>query len=309
VEEARTGGICTVEFSGGDIFCRKDIFEILGTIRGLGMDVTIPTKYPLNREMVMRLETLAIDTIQISIDAIAPDVLSFMVGTSGYADKIKKTFDFLEDSAIKVRTNTVLTPYNTYSLEGLLAFLASHKNIFRVQLTPYTRSLFRPREDLLLKPEECTWIDSHMDLFRQKHPDLEIIYSGSPADEEELTHEEKAKNFEKRSMCTANKWGIVVLPDGKVTVCEELYYHPDFIIGDLSVQSIKEAWNSDKALNLLQCNQESIPDGPCSTCRTFYECRTGLGYCFRDSMKAYGIDKYFWPDPKCPNAPPGNRIS
>ncbi len=40
--------------------------------------------------------------------------------------------------------------------------------------------------------------------------------------------------------CSANFYAFVILRDGKVTICEELYLHPKFIIGDLKKQSIME---------------------------------------------------------------------
>lgn len=47
------------------------------------------------------------------------------------------------------------------------------------------------------------------------------------------------------------------MPDGKVTICEELYWHPHFIIGDLKKQTLKEIWNSQKAKDIFILN--SLP--------------------------------------------------
>ena len=46
-----------------------------------------------------------------------------------------------------------------------------------------------------------------------------------------------------------------VLPDGKVSACEQLYWHPQFIIGDLKKQSIEEIWNSPKAWELYNLSK------------------------------------------------------
>ena len=35
---------------------------------------------------------------------------------------------------------------------------------------------------------------------------------------------------------------FVILPDGRVTVCEERYDHPAFLIGDLRRESVEEMW-------------------------------------------------------------------
>ena len=99
---------------------------------------------------------------------------------------------------------------------------------------------------------------------------------------------------------------MYILPDGKVTICEELYWNPNFIIGDITKQSISEVWNSDKAKRLYYLTQVEISEGsPCKTCSSFEECR-GDNYkkiCWRDTIKAYGHDKWDYPDSRCPLAP------
>jgi hypothetical protein len=47
-----------------------------------------------------------------------------------------------------------------------------------------------------------------------------------------------SQNF-KGAECSANSSHIFILPDGKVTIGEQLYWKPHFIIGDLSRQTIK----------------------------------------------------------------------
>ena len=55
--------------------------------------------------------------------------------------------------------------------------------------------------------------------------------------------------------CVMLKQLAFVLPDGKVSACEQLYWHPQFIIGDLKQQYIEEIWNSPKACELYNLRQ------------------------------------------------------
>ncbi|WP_262281158.1 SPASM domain-containing protein [Hallella absiana] len=92
-------------------------------------------------------------------------------------------------------------------------------------------------------------------------------------------------------------------PDGQVSVCEEMYWHQAFLLGDVKKNTIKEIWNSEKALKLWNISQEDIPeDSKCHTCQEFNKCRRGLGVCWKMAMQAYGLDKYYYPDPRCPRA-------
>ena len=98
--------------------------------------------------------------------------------------------------------------------------------------------------------------------------------------------------------------GFVVLPDGQVTVCEGLYWHKEFIIGDISKMSIMDIWNSDNARMLTKMPQELIPeDSACRTCKEYDECRKYRGICWKYVLEAYGDEHPFYPDPRCPYAP------
>lgn len=114
----------------------------------------------------------------------------------------------------------------------------------------------------------------------------------------------KVKMFGKRSTCSGNVSTFFVLPDGKVTLCEQLYWHPFFIIGDLNHQSIMEMWNSEKALSLWNFSQEEVQDSsPCKKCDIFEDCRRGQGNCWRMAVVTYGPEFYDYPSPNCPRAP------
>ena len=98
------------------------------------------------------------------------------------------------------------------------------------------------------------------------------------------------------------------LPDGKVTICEQMYWHPFFILGDLSKQSIMEMWSSEKALDLWNFSREEVKDSsPCKTCADFEICRRGRGNCWRYAIAAYGEENYDYPAPNCPLAPEVTR--
>lgn len=96
---------------------------------------------------------------------------------------------------------------------------------------------------------------------------------------------------------------IIVLPDGKVTVCDQLYWNEKFIIGDLAKSSIEEVWNSDRVREILDQKQSLVKEASaCKQCDIFDSC---FAYrCWVDVIKAYGDDNMDYPDPRCIKAPP-----
>ena len=207
-----------------------------------------------------------------------------------------------------MRVNCVLTPFNLATVPSLIDFLGGLGNVVRISFSPYGRSLFCHRDELFVQDSDLDRVEAEIaeraDLY--PHMSMSVGATAAPVVEDP----EKARlNWELRSFCTANRDGFVILPDGRVTVCEELYDHSDFIIGDLKAQSVMEMWNSPKALSLIAPDQAAVPEGPCKTCPTFAECNSVRGRCWRDILKSYGWNKPHYPDPRCPKAPPGHRLS
>ena len=59
--------------------------------------------------------------------------------------------------------------------------------------------------------------------------------------------EARIKSFFSRSMCSGLFSSLYILPDGQVTMCEQLYWNKRFIIGNVKTQSIAEIWNSGES--------------------------------------------------------------
>jgi radical SAM protein with 4Fe4S-binding SPASM domain len=135
---------------------------------------------------------------------------------------------------------------------------------------------------------------------------MKIVYDGIMTEKIEDVLEEKrlkAKRFSERSICSGNKSFLFILPDGNVTICEELYWHKQFFLGNIIKQGIKEIWDSERALAQHYFPQSLIPsDSACSSCESYEECRWGKGVCYRNIMKGYGEDKWYYPDNNCPKA-------
>jgi radical SAM protein with 4Fe4S-binding SPASM domain len=308
LKQAKYCGMETVDFSGGDIFCRSDAFELIECTLSMGMYPNIPTKYPLSRDQIEHLAETGLSIIQISIDALDPDIIDNLVAVSpGYGNKILKTLNHLREAGIKVRTNSVLTPYNIEDAINLAKYLAEQPHIFKSHFTCYGRSLYCHDDRLFCSPEDISKFENDFNKIKKEFPG-KFFFSGLIGDPYKGDESERASVFSKRAICTANRGGFVVLPDGRVTICEELYFHEGFIIGDLYKQNIIEIWNSPKALELAHPSQSSVPDGSCKDCSDFSNCHEGLGRCFRDCLKAYGVNRPHWPDPRCPRAPMGNRM-
>ena len=67
MEEAKRLGMHTIDLSGGEPVSYRHFFPLLEKLFELGLEVNLPTKYPLSREDVKRRKAIGLKTIQISI--------------------------------------------------------------------------------------------------------------------------------------------------------------------------------------------------------------------------------------------------
>ena len=84
----------------------------------------------------------------------------------------------------------------------------------------------------------------------------------------------------KGGICGILQNRMFVLPDGKVSVCEQLYWQPQFIIGDLKTQTLCEIWNSDKAKSLFKLNKNMFKNSACFECKAIDLCNKKHHKCF-----------------------------
>jgi radical SAM protein with 4Fe4S-binding SPASM domain len=230
-----------------------------------------------------------------------------MVGLPGYHEKAFRLMENLRHAGMKVRVNTVVTPLNLPTLPALIDDLGEMGHVTRVTLSPYARSLFCHRDELFVELEQLDRLRPTLEELRERWPEMTIVL-GATALARPEDPEAQRRLWANRSLCTANRHGFVILPDGRVTVCEELYDHPAFLIGDLKTQSVMEMWRSPEALGLAYPDPAAVPDGACAGCSDFEACQTGRGRCWRDVLKTWGPERPHWPDPRCPRAPEGIRL-
>lgn len=302
LEESSTLGINAIDIDGGDFFMYPQWYELLLAMHKYEYDPYVSTKMPLTESIVEKLVAADVKQVQLSLDSVRSEELGKMLQVNdSYYGKIKKGMDLLESRGIDMTIKPVITKYNDSikGIEELLYFTSKYEHVTSINITPAGQSKFKKSvffsstaqlEKIAQKEDE--WNDR----FGKKIEVLE--YNARP------TFEEKTKTFEDRSICTGNRSSFFVLPDGKVTLCEQMYWHPFFILGDLFQNSIMEVWNSKKALELASFSKSDVREcSPCKKCDIFDQCRHNIGVCWRDAIAAYGDENYDYPSPECPYAP------
>ena len=211
---------------------------------------------------------------------------------------------------LRTDINVVLTKMNSNvdDFKALISFLSKYEVIKFVRVSPCGYSLYKDGFDALAPTvKEIEAIESCIGNLRDDYPNLNIkIPSYEKGDMYTLAC--RKQSFPRRAMCTGNVRNAVVLPNGDVTICEELYAHPKFIIGNIKTNSLSEIWNSEKAVQLYHFAFNRSSDSICYECSVRQKCRVGKGVCWKTVLMAYGMDKWDYPDPRCPAAPEFKNI-
>ncbi|MBO8484206.1 MAG: radical SAM protein [Bacteroidetes bacterium] len=306
INEAKKVGVRSFDITGGELFLQKDWKTITKTLVDNGFDPDPSTKVPLGEEDINYLKKIGITHIQVSLDSLDPEIQKNNIKvTPAYIEKMKQALLYLDRQGIELTIKGTLTRHTCTigNVHGIINFLQQFKNVKQYQVSTIGKPMYKPRLDYVdLRPtseqiREMGNFISEMD----KNLEYDLTFDCQATYKNTLCNYQEFKN---RSICSGNMDGFVLLPDGKVTICEELYWNPDFIIGDLTKQSIMEMWSSERAFNLWNIQQKNIPeDSACAKCQDFDRCRHGAGVCWKMVIGMYGDEHPFYPDPRCPRAP------
>lgn len=309
IDESVKLHVNTFDVIGGEFFLYKYWKEVLLELRKHGYNPYLSTKMPLEETDIQYLAKLKVHDIQISIDTFIDSHLKDSIGVNeGYARRMINTLHLLDQYGIPIMVHSVLTKYNNSidDMKSIYDVLKGIRNLVDWHVVKADETLY-PKTEYKNIEIEGTALMSIVNYLKtvEKEEKVRIVY---PQGLVESNPNKAIKDinvikdeFFNRSFCSGLFSSLYILPDGQVTMCEQLYWNKDFIIGNIMENSVQEVWNSPKAKSLFYIKQEDIPsDSRCSTCSDFVKCRETRQVCYREIIKKYGTAKWYYPDVKCP---------
>jgi radical SAM protein with 4Fe4S-binding SPASM domain len=125
LEEMAEAGVFILTLSGGEIFLRKDIFEILEHARSLTFCIKLKTNAVLIREaQAARLCDLGVASIQVSIYSHLPEVHDAITKVRGSLGRSLDAIRFLKSQGLRVIMANVLMTQNAQDHHGVKALAA-----------------------------------------------------------------------------------------------------------------------------------------------------------------------------------------
>lgn len=313
IHEAKDINVNTFDVIGGEFFLYKHWKEVLKELRLYGYNPYLSTKIPLQEEDIKFLSQIKVLDLQVSIDTFIKSHLASSIGVSDdYADRMLHSLDLLAKYNIPIKVHSVLTKYNDNieDMQSVYSVLKNLPNLIDWHVVKGERTLY-PKDDfrnIEIKPKSLDIIIDYLESLKDKsnisiHIPEKVSSNKNIEIKHEINYQAEFSNFFNRSFCSGLFSSLYILPDGQVTMCEQLYWNKDFIVGNILNSTILDVWNSDKAKSIFFIRQTDIPsDSLCHTCDKFEACRTVRQVCYREIIKKYGKDKWYYPDVNCPYA-------
>lgn len=305
--EAKACNISECEVIGGDFFVKKDWDIYLKCLLDYGFTPPyISTKKALSSKEIQLLIKIGYNGIlQFSLDSLSKSELKDIIHCSdNYLDNVKEMFAILnkeEKLPFKVRVNTVLIARNATerNIQELMSFLSEFWFVVEWEIR-FSMPAYSKVNSFLCDKKQIEQITSFLKGVPKDTPFVINFIEDGIIDNKPMCDLGQTDRYNNR--CTANLRHCFILPDGKVTICERLYWNPLFIIGDLNESTLSEIWNSEKAKKIAyRIKDEIATSSLCYTCEGKNLCYQKNRRCWVDVVNKWG-DNITYPDPICENS-------
>jgi radical SAM protein with 4Fe4S-binding SPASM domain len=129
-------GVFFLTFSGGEVFLRRDFFELLEYARKLLFNVKIKTNAVMIRESAaQRIRALGVDTVQISVYSHRAEVHDAITKLPGSFERTINAIRFLHEQGLKVTIANVLMTWNLQDQAGIQQLAAELGVLYSVDPT------------------------------------------------------------------------------------------------------------------------------------------------------------------------------
>ncbi len=289
--EARRMGACNYFITGGEPLLRPDSYDILVHALRLGMKPDIISKQFIKADDARRLAEAGLTKITLSIDSLDPAVAHKMTGIATYAERITQTIQHLVANGIEVTSKMVLTPINFKSLQATIDGL-QQLGVRSLTVEPYGDNLKRHSDALRINDRQLDTSKTIVEEFK-KRPDrtMRIGIELHGGDDHKDGHGKDGFT------CHVGTHALLFGPDGRVGKCDKELPGEEFILGDLTRQSVHEVWNSQIMIDALKPPRELYKGSLCYDCGDFDICHE-RARCHYDAYLTSGT--LYGPGSNCP---------
>ena len=250
-------------FSGGEIFTRKDFFDIASYAREKDFVLRLLTNGTLiTPKIADKIKDLNPISVRMSLYALDPDVHDAITRSKGSQRKTVKALMLLKERGIKVAINSVVMKENVGEFKRLKAFAQEIDSgfVFDLGIIPCDDGSKKPLTHRLTEDDLIDFFSSNSKISKWKPIE---IPDDSP-------------------LCGAGLNTIYISPYGEVYPCVSIREK----CGDLNRQSLSEIWQAPILKKLRATKFSDLKE--CSTCPLRSYCKHCPGLALLEDGDLFG---------------------
>jgi MoaA/NifB/PqqE/SkfB family radical SAM enzyme len=229
-----------ISFSGGEVFLRKDIFEVLQAATEMGFKYSINTNASLlNEERCSKLARTPAESIYISLDGATAETHDKVRGVDGSFNQVMAAVEQLKQTRDPERTkiffNTCINKLNLAELPQIPELVLEHGIDGLTMTVVQNVEVYGPSDDMLLDKTDLATLMQTIDLLLEKYSSL------LPHMPEYFRNFKYAVNDQDRLYkyrCVAGYAMLMIHPEGDVFSCPVAFEK----VGNVTEQPLKEIW-------------------------------------------------------------------
>ena len=271
LDELCDKGALFIGFTGGEVLCRKDFFEIAGYARKKGFALRVFTNASLiTARIADKIRDIEPFTVEISLYAADPRIHDKITGVAGSYKKTMRAINMLSQRKLNILIKSVIMKENAHEHKKLKAFADSIKARF---IYDY---VLIPRTDGSQKPLRHCMSDFEIKDLLCKN----IKMNTSNKDDADTLSELPEKN---QPICGAAKNGASISAYGDVHPCVTWRIS----LGNLKEKSFKNIWSSSEAEKIRNLTVNDLKY--CRDCELFYHCNHCPGMALLETSDSLGL--------------------
>lgn len=263
LDDMRRAGVLNVTLTGGEIFVRKDIFEIIEYARNLNMRVILLTNATLlDEEKIIKLKDLYVAEVSTSMFSMDAKRHESITGVKGSLDMLMKNLKLLKKHGIKVQVKTPLMEKNKFDYKEIKQYCEENHFDYR-----FSARIFSKNDG-----------DESPKNMKVSFSDLNQIIC-------DYDENEGKELFSTEVTCGALRYSLSVDSKGNVFPCNS---YP-VCVGNVFKTSIIDIWNSEEYRKIRNIKQSDLEN--CVKCNLQEYCKRCPAMAYRDKGNFYACDE------------------
>lgn len=290
VDELAEIGTMIIGYTGGEPFCRDDLFEILRYTEQRGMRIILTTNGTMiqHREAKM-LKDLGVMLVRVSIDGAREGSHDKFRGVPGTFKRATNAVRELVDAGVRTTVLTTVSHFNLREIADIMDLSVE------LRADVFGTTLFIPLgrgervKELMLNPYEVR--DLYTMLHSKKKELQGKINIKVDAPLTFLIDEQHISDVTR--MCQAGIWSLEITPDGYAQPC---YIFRNIKVENVRERSVQEIWLESEIFNKVR--DRSLLTGKCKRCKYLNTCGGGCrGMAYMLTGNRFAPDPLCWYEP------------